>query len=86
MLLIFSGILSFLWNRKHILMMLISLEILMMGLFSMFYIFLLNEMFEMILIFMVLMVCEACLGLSMLILTIFFYNNDFPNNMKMLNF
>nr|YP_009730002.1 NADH dehydrogenase subunit 4L [Argopistes tsekooni]QHX99907.1 NADH dehydrogenase subunit 4L [Argopistes tsekooni] len=75
----FMGAMSFILNRKHLLLMLLSLEfiviIMYLGLFN----FLINMNFEFFfsMIFLTMSVCEGVLGLSILILLVRLYGNDY---------
>uniref|UniRef100_UPI0030FF1F32 NADH dehydrogenase subunit 4L n=1 Tax=Echinolaelaps fukienensis TaxID=2902762 RepID=UPI0030FF1F32 len=80
------GILSFIFNSKHILSILLSMEILALSIFLlMFSMFYINSIFEMIMFYLILIVCESCLGLSTLILLINFYGSDLTNSLNILN-
>nr|WIL79883.1 NADH dehydrogenase subunit 4L [Tillus discoidalis]WIL79909.1 NADH dehydrogenase subunit 4L [Opilo sinensis] len=73
------GILSFSIKRKHLLMMLLSLEFmvlsLFMGLFLYFNMMLYEYYFS--LIFLTFSVCEGALGLSLLVSMIRSHGNDY---------
>nr|APX40066.1 NADH dehydrogenase subunit 4L [Neocrepidodera brevicollis] len=70
---------SFLFNRKHLLLMLLSLEfiviILYLGMFI--YLSMLNYEYFFMMIFLTMSVCESALGLSILILMVRLYGNDY---------
>uniref|UniRef100_A0AAU6PBD7 NADH-ubiquinone oxidoreductase chain 4L n=1 Tax=Echinolaelaps traubi TaxID=3119979 RepID=A0AAU6PBD7_9ACAR len=85
--LLFSvGMLSFIFNSKHILSILLSMEIMVLGIFLlMFSFFYMNSIFELIMFYLILVVCESCLGLSILILLINFYGSDLINSLNILN-
>nr|AXS64985.1 NADH dehydrogenase subunit 4L [Cucujoidea sp. 4 KM-2017] len=74
----FMGLLSFSINRKHLLLMLMSMEfiilILYFSFFLVFYMFLYEYFFSMF--FLIMSVCESVLGLSLLIKMIRSYGND----------
>nr|YP_006576052.1 NADH dehydrogenase subunit 4L [Euspilotus scissus]ACZ58579.1 NADH dehydrogenase subunit 4L [Euspilotus scissus] len=75
----FSGLLSFSMNRKHLLIMLLCLEMLVLNLyFMMMYTFSIN-MPEMYfgMIFLVMSACEGALGLSILVSLLRVYGNDY---------
>nr|APX40300.1 NADH dehydrogenase subunit 4L [Sphaeroderma rubidum] len=78
-LLFFMGIFSFIFNRKHLLLMLLSLEfivlILYMNLF--FYLMMMDYEYFFLMIFLTMSVCEGALGLSILILMVRVYGNDY---------
>nr|YP_009000434.1 NADH dehydrogenase subunit 4L [Otobius megnini]AHF21635.1 NADH dehydrogenase subunit 4L [Otobius megnini]AIZ58591.1 NADH dehydrogenase subunit 4L [Otobius megnini]UYB78414.1 NADH dehydrogenase subunit 4L [Otobius megnini] len=79
------GLLGFLMNWKHILVMLLSLEFMYLGvLFSVFLLMSMQENFFNLLVFMVFVVCEAGMGLSVMILGVFFYGNDKFNSLVLM--
>nr|QNJ33950.1 NADH dehydrogenase subunit 4L [Medetera sp. Qilemoge-2020] len=73
------GILVFVLNRKHLLSMLLSLEFMVLGLFSLLFFCLLTfgfqEFFSMM--FLTFTVCEGALGLSILVSLIRTHGNDY---------
>nr|AWV83428.1 NADH dehydrogenase subunit 4L [Aleeta curvicosta] len=78
MIMFFSGIGSLCLNRKHIMMSLLSLELMILSLFCMFSLFLameLNDMY-MLMILLTFSVCEGVMGLSSLINLIRSHGND----------
>nr|AXS66077.1 NADH dehydrogenase subunit 4L [Staphylinoidea sp. 14 KM-2017] len=74
-----SGIISFCMNRKHFLLMLLSLEFVVVSLFMGVYIFLNMFTYEYYfsMIFLTLSVCEGVLGLSLLISLIRTHGSDY---------
>nr|AFU50212.1 NADH dehydrogenase subunit 4L [Imatidium capense] len=82
----FSGFISFVKNRKHFLLLLLSLEMLSVSLIfglSLIYSFNFNNFF-ICLIFLVMAVCEGVLGLSVMVLMIRCFGNDYMMNLSML--
>jgi len=73
---IFS-LVSFIYNRKHLLLMLLSLEFGVVGGFVLMSIILKRGLIELIIFYFVLVVCEASLGLSILVIIVFFFGNDY---------
>nr|APX39677.1 NADH dehydrogenase subunit 4L [Chaetocnema depressa] len=75
----FMGMLSFILNRKHLLLMLLSLEFIVISLYLNLYIYLMTMMYEFyfLLIFLTISVCEGVLGLSLLILMVRIHGNDY---------
>nr|YP_010586169.1 NADH dehydrogenase subunit 4L [Eubasilissa sinensis]UZZ43931.1 NADH dehydrogenase subunit 4L [Eubasilissa sinensis] len=66
-------------NRKHLLIILLSLEFIMLNLFFLIYLYTIslgNSMYFMVL-FMVLSVCEGVLGISILMYMIRIFGNDY---------
>nr|YP_009349905.1 NADH dehydrogenase subunit 4L [Pseudorhynchus acuminatus]AQM40079.1 NADH dehydrogenase subunit 4L [Pseudorhynchus acuminatus] len=76
---LFSGAWGFCSNRKHLLVMLLSLEFIVLSLF--YSLFLLFNYFEVELyfsmVFLTFSVCEGALGLSILVSMIRTHGNDF---------
>uniref|UniRef100_A0AB74RXN8 NADH-ubiquinone oxidoreductase chain 4L n=1 Tax=Echinolaelaps echidninus TaxID=2759148 RepID=A0AB74RXN8_9ACAR len=86
LLMFFIGLLSFIFNKKHILAMLLSMEIMVVGLFLiMLSCSFINSLIEFTMIFLIMIVCESCLGLSLLILIMNFYGNDLICSANLLN-
>nr|QHD19761.1 NADH dehydrogenase subunit 4L [Chilocorus bipustulatus] len=77
----FMGLLSFCLNRKHMLMMLLSMEFMLLSLFILMYYYFLNFSFEsyFCMIFLTMGVCESALGLSLLVFMIRTHGNDYFN-------
>nr|AYR05209.1 NADH dehydrogenase subunit 4L [Anthribidae sp. 2 ACP-2013] len=74
-----SGVMMFSFQRKHFLIMLLSLEFMVISLYlfySILFSFLDNEFFF-LMIFLTLSVCEGALGLSILVFLIRSFGNDF---------
>nr|YP_010500029.1 NADH dehydrogenase subunit 4L [Adiscus speciosus]UWV18193.1 NADH dehydrogenase subunit 4L [Adiscus speciosus] len=85
-LLFMMGLLSFSMFRKHLLLMLLSLEFLVLSLFLGLFIYLSyysNEYF-LGLVYLVMSVCEGCLGLSLLVLMVRSQGNDYVMVMNLL--
>nr|ASL05715.1 NADH dehydrogenase subunit 4L [Monochamus sartor urussovii]UZT27201.1 NADH dehydrogenase subunit 4L [Monochamus sartor urussovii] len=74
-----SGMLVFALNRKHLLVMLLSLEFIMMSLYFNILIYLSELSYEYFfsMIFLTMSVCEGALGLAMLVLMIRVHGNDY---------
>lgn len=73
------GVLIFVFNRKHLLSILLSLEYIVLSLFFLLFIYLniLRYQSFFILIFLVFRVCEGVLGLSILVSIIRTHGNDY---------
>nr|QUB07198.1 NADH dehydrogenase subunit 4L [Syneta adamsi] len=76
---IISGLVSFLLMRKHLLLMLLSLEVIVISLYFNIFIYLsmMNYEYYFSMIFLTMSVCEGVLGLSILVLMIRTYGNDY---------
>nr|WNV22576.1 NADH dehydrogenase subunit 4L [Psylliodes crambicola] len=74
-----SGTISFILNRKHLLLMLLSLEFIVISLYMniFLYLSLMNYEFFFSMIFLTISVCEGALGLSILIMMVRVHGNDF---------
>nr|APX39500.1 NADH dehydrogenase subunit 4L [Calomicrus circumfusus] len=75
----FAGTLSFVLNRKHLLLMLLSLEFIVISLYlnMFFYFSMMNYEYFFSMIFLSISVCEGVLGLSVLTLMIRVHGNDY---------
>nr|YP_009564663.1 NADH dehydrogenase subunit 4L [Macrohaltica subplicata]QAY82012.1 NADH dehydrogenase subunit 4L [Macrohaltica subplicata] len=74
-----TGIFMFVMNRKHLLLMLLSLEYLVVVLFLnlFFYLSILENDYFFSMIFLTMSVCESVLGLSILIIMVRVHGNDY---------
>nr|YP_009729989.1 NADH dehydrogenase subunit 4L [Oxya hainanensis]QHX99827.1 NADH dehydrogenase subunit 4L [Oxya hainanensis]QID03742.1 NADH dehydrogenase subunit 4L [Oxya hainanensis] len=79
LLMYFSGVYVFSSKRKHLLMVLLSLEYIVLSLFLLIIVFLINFDYDYFfpIIFLVFSVCEGALGLSILVSMIRSHGNDF---------
>nr|YP_006234060.1 NADH dehydrogenase subunit 4L [Archaeocroton sphenodonti]AET63100.1 NADH dehydrogenase subunit 4L [Archaeocroton sphenodonti] len=78
------GMISFVMNRYHMMMLLMSIEFMYLSLmvmmfFNSIYLNVLN-----IFLFLVTIVCEASLGLSLLVVMSFFYGNEKINSLNLI--
>nr|YP_010022650.1 NADH dehydrogenase subunit 4L [Muscina pascuorum]QOP39498.1 NADH dehydrogenase subunit 4L [Muscina pascuorum] len=84
--LFFTGLLTFIFNRKHLLSMLLSLEYIVLSLFFLLFIYLnlmnFSNFFSML--FLVFSVCEGALGLSILVSMIRTHGNDYFQSFNIL--
>nr|YP_010954806.1 NADH dehydrogenase subunit 4L [Hemisodorcus donckieri]WMW30191.1 NADH dehydrogenase subunit 4L [Hemisodorcus donckieri] len=80
------GLLSFCLNRKHLLLMLLSLEFVVVALFLMlvFYLISYNWEFYFLMVFLTMSVCEGALGLSILVLLMRTYGNNYMISFNLL--
>nr|YP_009526278.1 NADH dehydrogenase subunit 4L [Neolucanus maximus]AXU40292.1 NADH dehydrogenase subunit 4L [Neolucanus maximus] len=78
-----AGLFSFSLKRKHLLLMLLSLEFIVislyMGLFTCLGMF--NWELYFVLVFLTMSVCEGVLGLSLLVLLMRMYGNDYVQSL-----
>nr|AML26539.1 NADH dehydrogenase subunit 4L [Staphylinidae sp. BMNH 1274696] len=74
-----SGILMFSLKRKHLLLMLLSLEFIVLSLYfnMLIYLSMMNFEFYFCMIFLSMSVCEGVLGLSLLVSLIRSHGNDY---------
>uniref|UniRef100_UPI0030FE9BD5 NADH dehydrogenase subunit 4L n=1 Tax=Amblyomma papuanum TaxID=3065601 RepID=UPI0030FE9BD5 len=77
------GIVSFIFNRYHFMMILMSLEFMYMSLMFIFLMNSLNSTIMNMFVFLVTIVCEASLGLALLVMMSFFYGNELINSMNL---
>nr|APX40378.1 NADH dehydrogenase subunit 4L [Longitarsus nigrocillus] len=73
------GMVSFIVNRKHFLLMLLMLEFIVIVIYLNMYMYLslMNYEFFFSMIFLTISVCEGVLGLSILILMVRIHGNDY---------
>nr|YP_009048779.1 NADH dehydrogenase subunit 4L [Apodemia mormo]AID52314.1 NADH dehydrogenase subunit 4L [Apodemia mormo] len=73
------GNLIFVSKRKHLLIMLMSLEFIVLSIYflMMLYLMMINNNMYMLMVFLVLTVCEGALGLSILVSMVRTYGNDY---------
>nr|YP_010160642.1 NADH dehydrogenase subunit 4L [Sesia siningensis]QRH18150.1 NADH dehydrogenase subunit 4L [Sesia siningensis] len=82
----FVGNLIFVSKHKHLLIVLLSLEFIVLSLFFFFLLFLsfiINDMY-MLMVFLVFSVCEGALGLSILVSMIRTHGNDYFQSFSLL--
>nr|YP_010954457.1 NADH dehydrogenase subunit 4L [Tropilaelaps mercedesae]WMV02020.1 NADH dehydrogenase subunit 4L [Tropilaelaps mercedesae] len=79
------GFMSFIWNRKHLLMMLLSLEMMMLSIYLMMMVIVVNEFYEMIILYLIMVICEACMGMSLMIGIVYYYGSDLLSSLKIFN-
>nr|AOT84770.1 NADH dehydrogenase subunit 4L [Platerodrilus sp. MNCN/DNA:86739] len=75
----FTGLVNFVYKCKYFMLMLLSLEFMMISiLFFMFHVFIvINDEFYFSLIYLSMVVCESSLGLSLLVVMVRSYGNDY---------
>nr|QHW07569.1 NADH dehydrogenase subunit 4L [Apoderus jekelii] len=74
-----SGILSYSFKRKHLLLMLISLEFSILGLYLGLYNYFgtVTDDYHFMMIFLTVSVCEGSLGLAILVMMVRTHGNDY---------
>nr|YP_009654884.1 NADH dehydrogenase subunit 4L [Scotinophara lurida]QCI09451.1 NADH dehydrogenase subunit 4L [Scotinophara lurida] len=82
-----SGLLTFCFTRKHLLLTLLSLEYMVLCVFTMLFLLMVNYGYELYisLIFLVFTVCEGALGLSILVSLVRNQGNDYLSSMSVLS-
>nr|AXS65376.1 NADH dehydrogenase subunit 4L [Bostrichoidea sp. 9 KM-2017] len=81
-----AGAVSFVMKRKHLLLLLLSLEFMIVALYfglSFIFCFTVSEFFF-LMIFLTMSVCESALGLSVLVSLIRVYGNDYFSTFSIL--
>nr|QWB85853.1 NADH dehydrogenase subunit 4L [Clytomelegena kabakovi] len=83
---VLSGLLVFVSKRKHLLLMLLSLEFIVLGNYMNIFLFLSMSSCELFfsMIYLVMSVCEGVLGLSLLVSMIRTCGNDYIMNFSIL--
>nr|WGL39505.1 NADH dehydrogenase subunit 4L [Typhlodessus monteithi] len=81
----FIGLVVFSSKRKHLLLMLLSMEFMILSLYALMFMFLsfLDYEFYFSMMFLVFCVCESVLGLSILVSMIRTYGNDYFFSMNL---
>nr|AFA33966.1 NADH dehydrogenase subunit 4L [Coccinella septempunctata]UXW88387.1 NADH dehydrogenase subunit 4L [Coccinella septempunctata] len=81
-----ASMLSFALNRKHLLTMLLSMELVILSLFMIMFMFFINMNFEFYftLIFLTMSVCESGMGLALMVSMIRCYGNDYFSSLNLL--
>nr|AEP27721.1 NADH dehydrogenase subunit 4L [Otiorhynchus rugosostriatus] len=74
-----SSVLVFVFKRKHLLVMLLSLESSVVALYVGFFLYFKDDKFWifLLMVYLAMSVCEGALGLSLLVLMIRVHSNDF---------
>nr|AXS65727.1 NADH dehydrogenase subunit 4L [Cucujoidea sp. 23 KM-2017] len=74
-----SGLAMFSFKRKHMLLMLLSMEFIVLSLYFLMHLFLSMYLYEsfFLMFFLTMSVCEGALGLSILVMMIRSYGNDY---------
>nr|YP_009995242.1 NADH dehydrogenase subunit 4L [Ochthebius plesiotypus]QNP09619.1 NADH dehydrogenase subunit 4L [Ochthebius plesiotypus] len=82
----FCGLLVFCLKRKHLLLMLLSLEFIILSLYFNMFIYLsyFSNEYYFCMIFMTMSVCEGALGLSLLVSLVRTHGNDYFNSFNIL--
>nr|YP_009441756.1 NADH dehydrogenase subunit 4L [Vincenzellus ruficollis]AOY39301.1 NADH dehydrogenase subunit 4L [Vincenzellus ruficollis] len=86
MLMFFSGVMMFCFKRKHLLLMLLSLEYIVLSLYMNMFIYLsfISSDFMFLMVFLSFSVCEGALGLSILVSMIRTHGNDYFQSFSIL--
>lgn len=82
----FSGLLVFCFKRKHLLLILLRLEFIILALYFNLFIYLRNFNYEFYfcIIFLTIRVCEGALGLAILVSLIRTHGNDYFQTFRIL--
>lgn len=75
----FIGIFIFVYRKKHLLVILLSLEYIVLRLFILIYLYLrlLDFQYFLLIIYLIISVCEGVLGLAILVTIVRIYGNDY---------
>nr|YP_010362093.1 NADH dehydrogenase subunit 4L [Chalcophora japonica]UNQ87653.1 NADH dehydrogenase subunit 4L [Chalcophora japonica]UVV34755.1 NADH dehydrogenase subunit 4L [Chalcophora japonica]WCO87675.1 NADH dehydrogenase subunit 4L [Chalcophora japonica] len=86
LLMFFSGILAFCSKRKHLLLMLLSLEFVVLSLYLLISVIISLQGFEFffMMVFLTMSVCESALGLSILVSMIRTHGSDYFQSFNIL--
>nr|QHZ87558.1 NADH dehydrogenase subunit 4L [Epeorus sp. XL-2019] len=82
----FTGVIVFVSNRKHLLATLLSLEFIVLSIYSLLFMYLIGLGLEMYftMVFLTFAVCEGALGLSILVSMIRTHGNDYFQSFSVL--
>nr|QZZ23850.1 NADH dehydrogenase subunit 4L [Afronurus sp. 'furcata'] len=82
----FCGVFVFISNRKHLLATLLSLEFIVLAIYSLLFLYLIGMGLEMYftMVFLTFAVCEGALGLSILVSMIRTHGNDYFQSFSVL--
>nr|YP_009434160.1 NADH dehydrogenase subunit 4L [Mylabris aulica]APB02826.1 NADH dehydrogenase subunit 4L [Mylabris aulica] len=85
-LMFFSGLIMFSMKRKHLLLMLLSIELMVVALYMNMFVYLgsLNNDYFFSMVFLTFSVCEGALGLSVLVSMIRTHGNDYFQSFNLL--
>nr|AYU71303.1 NADH dehydrogenase subunit 4L [Eucnemidae sp. 4 ACP-2013] len=80
------GLIIFSYKCKHLLLMLLSLEFVVLSLYFMLYLYfyLINSDYFFSMLFLIMTVCEGVIGLSILIILIQVFGNDYFSSFSVL--
>nr|QUO99344.1 NADH dehydrogenase subunit 4L [Melanaphis sacchari] len=86
MFMMFSGILFYIFNFNHLLMMLLGLEylLLILSLFLLLNLMMFIKQYILLLIFFIFCISESVMGLTILILMVRMYGNDYLKSLMIL--
>ena len=79
-----GGVYSLIVRWKHILRILLSLELIILGIFLFLLTFIISNSIEVIVFYLIVVICEARLGLSVIIIRVYYYGRDFLVRYSML--
>nr|WQF69076.1 NADH dehydrogenase subunit 4L [Amblyomma nodosum] len=78
------GVVSLIFNRYHLMLILLSIEFMYMSMMILImFVFLVVNMMN-IFVFLTSIVCEASLGLSLLVFLNFYYGNEMMNSFNLI--
>nr|YP_010324895.1 NADH dehydrogenase subunit 4L [Haemaphysalis punctata]UNO53946.1 NADH dehydrogenase subunit 4L [Haemaphysalis punctata] len=78
------GIVSFILNRFHFMLLLMSIEFLYLSLMMLFFFNAYLSSILNIFVFLTSIVCEAAIGLSLLVVMSFYYGNELVNSLNLI--
>jgi len=70
------GVFSIGYNRNHLLLILLRLELVIVGLFVIISLIIKSIILELLIFYLIIVVCEARLALRLLVLVVSFYGRD----------
>nr|UXX50299.1 NADH dehydrogenase subunit 4L [Haemaphysalis yeni] len=80
----FIGIFSFVLNRFHLMLLLMSIEFMYLSLMVIFFYSSMMMSIMNVFMFLTVIVCEASIGLSMLVVISFYYGNELISSFNLI--
>nr|YP_010693864.1 NADH dehydrogenase subunit 4L [Haemaphysalis bispinosa]WCD42304.1 NADH dehydrogenase subunit 4L [Haemaphysalis bispinosa] len=80
----FIGVFSFIMNRFHLMLLLMSIEFMYLSLMVIFFLNSLMTNMINVFVFLTAIVCEASIGLSLLVMISFYYGNELTKSFNLI--
>lgn len=80
----FFSIFSIVNKRFHVLSLLLTIEIIIIGIFLILIIYILIDNIVIMMVYLVVSICEARIGIGLLVLIVYFSGRDYLNNLEVI--